>query len=91
MPRGPRIDFPGAIHHVYARGIEKRNIFLDDIDRDSFLHRVGANLSRWGMICPAWSLMPNHFHLLLQSDTGSLPSFMRCLLTGYSKHFNERH
>lgn len=91
MPRGPRIDFPGAIHHVYARGIEKRDIFLDDIDRDSFLHRVGANLSRWGMICPAWSLMPNHFHLLLQSDTGSLTSFMQCLLTGYSKYFNERH
>lgn len=91
MPRGPRIDFPGAIHHVYARGIEKRNIFLEDIDRDSFLHRVGANLTRWGMKCPAWSLMPNHFHLLLQSDKGSLPSFMRCLLTGYSKYFNERH
>lgn len=91
MPRGPRKDFPGAIHHVYARGIEKRDIFLDDIDRDSFLCRVGANLSRWGMTCPAWSLMPNHFHLLLQSDTGSLPSFMRCLLTGYSKYFNERH
>jgi REP element-mobilizing transposase RayT len=91
MPRGPRIDFPGAIHHVYARGIEKRDIFLDDTDRDSFLRRVGANLSRWGMRCPAWSLMPNHFHLLLQSDTGSLPSFMRCLLTGYSKYFNERH
>ena len=91
MPRGPRIDFPGAIHHVYARGIEKRTIFLDDIDRNSFLHRVGANLSRWGMRCPAWSLMPNHFHLLLQSDTGSLPSFMQCLLTGYSKYFNERH
>ena len=91
MPRGPRIDFPGAIHHVYARGIEKRDIFLDDIDRHSFLHRVGVNLSRWEMRCPAWSLMPNHFHLLLQSDNGSLTSFMQCLLTGYSKYFNERH
>ena len=91
MPRGPRIDFPGAIHHVFARGIEKRDIFRDDIDRNSFLHRVGGNLSRWGIRCPAWSLMQNHFHLLLQSDNGSLPSFMRCLLTGYSKYFNERH
>lgn len=91
MPRGPRIDFPGAIHHVYARGIEKRDIFLDDVDRDSFLHRVGGNLPRWGIRCPAWSLMPNHFHLLLQSDNGSLPSFMQCLLTGFSKYFNDRH
>jgi REP element-mobilizing transposase RayT len=91
MPRGPRVDFPGAVHHVYARGIEKRPIYLDDVDRKSFLDRIGNNLPKWGMRCLAWSLMPNHFHLLLQSDKGCLPSFMHCLLTGYSMRFNERH
>lgn len=91
MPRGPRVDFPGAVHHVYARGIEKRPIYLDDADRKSFLDRIGKNLPKWGMRCLAWSLMPNHFHLLLQSDKGCLPSFMHCLLTGYSIRFNERH
>jgi len=91
MPRGPRIDFPGAVHHVYARGIEKRNIFLDDSDRIFFLEKVGANLPRWGIRCHAWALMPNHFHLLLQSTEGRLPSFMRCLLTVYSRYFNSKH
>ncbi len=91
MPRGPRIDFPGAVHHVYARGIEKRNIFLDDSDRIFFLEKVGANLPRWGIRCHAWALMPNHFHLLLQSTEGQLPSFMRCLLTVYSKYFNSKY
>lgn len=91
MPRGPRVDFPGAVHHVYARGIEKRPIYLDDVDRKSFLDRIEKNLPKWGMRCLAWSLMPNHFHLLLQSDKGRLPSFMHCLLTGYSMRFNERH
>jgi REP element-mobilizing transposase RayT len=91
MPRGPRIDFPGAIHHVYARGIERRDIFFDDSDRNSFLGRVGLNLSKCGMSCSAWALMPNHFHLLLHSDEGRLTTFMQCLLTGYSKYFNERH
>jgi len=90
MPRGPRIDYPGAYHHVYARGIEKRRIFLDDSDRRVFLGRLGSNLSRWHLRCIAWALMPNHFHLLLISDSGDLPSFMRCLLTGYSVYFNER-
>lgn len=91
MPRGPRVDFPGAVHHVYARGIEKRPIYLDDADRKSFLDRIGKNLPKWGVRCLAWSLMPNHFHLLVQSDNGYLPSFMHCLLTGYSMRFNERH
>jgi REP element-mobilizing transposase RayT len=85
------VDFAGAVHHVYARGIEKRNIFSDDLDREAFLGRVGMNLSKWGVRCSAWALMPNHFHLLLQSDKGRLPSFMHCLLTGYSKYFNDRH
>lgn len=91
MPRGPRIDFPGAMHHVYARGIEKRSIFLSDADRILFLEKVGSNMGKWKMRCYAWALMPNHFHLLLCSDAGLLPSFMRCLLTGYSKYFNEKH
>jgi len=91
MTRGPRVDFPGAVHHVYARGIEKRPIFLDDLDRKSFLDRIGKNLPKWGLRCISWSLMPNHFHLLLQSDKGFLPSFMHCVLTGYSMRFNERH
>jgi len=91
MPRGPRIDFPGAVQHVYARGIEKRNIFLDDSDRIFFLEKIGANLSRWGIRCYAWALMSNHFHLLLRSTEGLLPSFMRCLLTVYSKYFNKKH
>jgi len=91
MPRGPRIDFPGAVHHVYARGIEKRSIFLDDSDRIFFLEKVGTNLPRWGIRCHAWALMPNHFHLLLQSVDGQLPSFMRCLLTVYSRYFNSKH
>ena len=91
MPRGPRVDFAGAVHHVYARGIEKRPIFLDDVDRKSILDRIGKNLPKWGIHCLAWSLMPNHFHLLLQSIKGCLPSFMHCVLTGYSIRFNERH
>jgi REP element-mobilizing transposase RayT len=78
------------MHHVYARGIEKRNIFLDDSDRIFFLEKVGANLPRWGIRCHAWALMPNHFHLLLQSDEGKLPSFMLCLLTVYSRYFNRK-
>jgi REP element-mobilizing transposase RayT len=85
------VDFPGAVHHVYARGIEKREIYTDDRDRMDFLERVGSNLDRWGLRCFAWALMPNHFHLLLRSDKGRLSSFMQCLMTGYSMYFNERH
>ncbi|MEW6512342.1 MAG: transposase, partial [Bacteroidota bacterium] len=28
MPRQARLDAPGTLHHVIARGIERRKIFL---------------------------------------------------------------
>jgi hypothetical protein len=37
MPRKLRIDAPGALHHIIARGIDRNNIFKDDKDRDNFL------------------------------------------------------
>ena len=40
MPRKSRIDTPGALHHIIARGIERRPIFRDDQDRDDFLKRL---------------------------------------------------
>jgi hypothetical protein len=37
MPRKSRIDATGALHHIICRGIERRNIFQDDTDRDQFV------------------------------------------------------
>ena len=42
MPRQPRLDAPGALHHVMVRGIERRAIFRDDADRADFVARLAA-------------------------------------------------
>ena len=91
MPRGPRLDAPGALHHVIARGIERRPIFVDDEDRASFLARLAplVTQSRAGLY--AWALIPNHFHLLLRTGAVPLSSLVRRLLTGYVGGFNRRH
>lgn len=91
MPRHGRIDFPGAFHHVYARGIEKRPIFVDEADREEFRRRILLNLERFRAVMLAWAFLPNHFHFLYYSHAGDLPKFMQCLMTGYSIYFNRRH
>jgi REP element-mobilizing transposase RayT len=91
MTRGPRIDFPGAFHHVYARGIEKRDIFRDRSDRAELQRRILKNLKRFNSSCLAWAFMPNHFHLLFHSQSGNLSDFMRCLMSGYSIIFNRKY
>ncbi len=91
MPRGPRLDAPGTLHHVIVRGIEKGRIVRDDQDRQAFVERLGrvAPLTRTSVY--AWALLPNHVHLLVRSGTVGLPAFMRRLLTGYAITFNKRH
>ena len=61
MPRKGRIDAPGALHHIIVRGIERRKIFLDDVDRENFLARLGAVVEDTQTGCFAWALIPNHF------------------------------
>lgn len=91
MPRNARIDAPGALHHIIVRGIERRKIFNDDVDRINFLDRLGKVLSETDTRCFAWALIPNHFHLLLRTGTCPLATVMRRLLTGHAMHFNRRH
>jgi putative transposase len=91
MPRQPRLDAPGLLQHVMARGIERRQIFRSDKDRESFLDRLATILEETKTQCYAWSLVPNHFHLLLRTGLTPLSKVMRRLMTGYAVTFNKRY
>jgi len=91
MPRGARLDTPGALHHVMARGIENRRIFRDGRDYDDFIGRVSALVQAKALTVYAWALLPNHFHLLVRTGARPLARSMRSLLTGYAGAFNRRH
>jgi len=91
MPRKARLDAPGVLQHVMARGIERRKIFWDDKDRASFLERLALILEETQTQCYAWALIPNHFHLLIRTDSTPLSTVMRRLMTGYAVTFNIRH
>jgi REP element-mobilizing transposase RayT len=60
--------------HVIARGIERRDIFVDDDDRHLFVQRLSSLLESTSTFCLAWSLIPNHFHLLIRTSDVKLTS-----------------
>ena len=91
MPRSARLDQPGALHHVIARGIERRDIFVDDADRADLVERLGRLADTHALDVYAWALMPNHIHLLVRTRAQRLSSSMRSLLGGYATMFNRRH
>ncbi len=91
MPRKARIDAPGALHHIICRGIERKKIFRDDKDHDRFVERLGDILLHTSTFCYAWSLLGNHFHILLKTGDVPVATVMRRLLTGYAMSFNRRY
>lgn len=91
MPRQARVDIPGLLHHVMARGIERRVLFSSPDDYADFLDRLETSNERYPSQILAWALMPNHFHLLIRSGTHGLVPFMRKVMTGYATAFNVRH
>ena len=91
MPRKARIDAPGALHHIMARGIEGRPIFQNDYDRKDFIDRLAHLLEETDTKCSAWALIPNHFHLLLKTGSVPVAKVMLRLLTGYAVSYNLRH
>jgi REP element-mobilizing transposase RayT len=91
VPRQARLDAPGTLHHVIIRGIEQRQIFDDEKDRENFVTRLGDIAVNTDTKIYAWALMTNHAHILLRSGIAGLPKFMRCLLTGHAVTYNRRH
>jgi REP element-mobilizing transposase RayT/lambda repressor-like predicted transcriptional regulator len=91
MPRKSRIDAPGALHHIIARGIDRGKIFQDPSDKRNFLNRLAEILKGTETRCYAWALIPNHFHLLLRAGTDPVATVMRRLLTGHALWYNRRH
>ena len=90
MLRGPRLDAPGVLHHVMARGIERQRIFQDDADREDFVQRLAGLAEVEALTVYAWALLPNHFHLLVRTGRQPLARSMRSLLTGYAGAVNRR-
>lgn len=91
MSRPPRIEIPKTIYHVISRGNNKNNIFLDDKDYHVFLKQILEVKSEKDFLLYAYCIMPNHFHLLIESIEKPLSNIMQKLLTLYAIYFKSRH
>jgi len=91
MSRPLRLQLPGGIYHVTARGNDRRSIFEDDDDCAHFLIVLAATVARYRVLCHAYCLMGNHYHLLLQTLEANLSVAMRHLNGVYTQRFNRRH
>jgi len=91
MARPLRIEFPGALYHVTARGDRQEAIFEDNEDRRGFLQLLGQVVTGCNWVCHAYCLMTNHYHLVVETPDGNLSRGMRQLNGVYTQLSNRRH
>jgi putative transposase len=91
VARPLRVGFPGAYHHVTARGVTGQDVFLTEEDRRVFLSGLGEAHERWDIVVHGYCLMTNHIHLELQTLRGELSRAMQWLLQRHATHMNRTH
>lgn len=91
MSRRRRVQYPGAVYHVMARGNRKSSIFEDDIDRARFLHLLGQVADRYAFLIYGVCLMDNHYHVIAATPRGQLSDAMRFVNGVYAQASNRRH
>lgn len=91
MTRPLRLEFPGAVYHVTARGNRQASIFHDDADRLAWISILGLTCARFNYSVHGYCQMTNHFHLLVETIDGALARGMRYLNGVYSQQVNRRH
>jgi REP element-mobilizing transposase RayT len=91
MPRRLREIVPGGTYHVFTRGSNRQSIFQFDSDRTDFLMCLERVVERFELRCVAYCLMPNHYHLVLETPDGALSAAMKAVNGRYSLRFNKRY
>jgi len=91
MARKLRVEYADTIYHVMNRGDRRELIFIDDADRRRFVETLGEVCAKTGWQVQAYVLMPNHFHLVVETPQPNLVAGMKWLPGTYTSRFNRRH
>ena len=92
MPRLLRLEYAGAIYHVVSRGDRRERIYLDDVDRHDFIKTLAEACQKTGWQVHAYyCLMPNHYHVVVETPEPNLVAGMAWLQSTYTIRLNQRH
>jgi len=89
MPRQARLILDNACYHVVTRGNEKRKIFLEKDDCQTYIKLLARYKEKWNCNVYGWCLMPNHVHLIVECT--ALSKFMHGLNLSYVYHFKNKY
>ncbi|MGA1265795.1 MAG: transposase [Phycisphaerales bacterium] len=66
MPRGARWECAGEYVHVMNRRVDRQRLFAASSEYEGFASLLAWAQREIGMEITAWTLMPNHWHLIVR-------------------------
>ncbi len=90
MPRKIRIKNPG-FYHIINRGVARRSIFLEDADYEMFLMLLKDMIKSYDIVLHTYCLMPNHYHILLETKQDNISDAIKDLNSYYAVYFNKKY
>ena len=91
MPRYARLAYPNLFYHIINRGFERRHIFKENKDYIKFLENLLKYKKKFDWIIYCYCLLPNHYHLLIQTKKHPLARILNSLQTAYGVYFNRKY
>jgi len=91
MARQLRIEYEGAFYHVTSRGNQRGKVFFQSKDMEKFLEILGRTKERYGYNLHAYTLMDNHYHLLLETPKANISQIMQNINTSYTVYINKKY
>lgn len=91
MPRVARIKSNTEIYHIMLRGIDKRNIFLQQSDYQKFIYYISKAKEKSSFTLYAYCLMTNHVHILLKPEAEEIGNIVRRIAVGYAQYHNNKY
>jgi putative transposase len=82
---------PGAVYHVWSRGVRKLAVFEDDLDRMCFCMLLAEAVARYNVVFYSVCQMGNHYHFVLETPRGNLSEALQFINGEYSRLANQRH
>lgn len=91
MARPYRLQEGECFYHITSRGDDRKKIFISESDYQRFLKYLAAAKEKYKFYLHAYCLMPNHYHLFIETTKPNLSRIMQYLNTAYSIYYNVRH
>ena len=91
MARPLRLELPGAVYHVTSLGNGGQQVFRVPEDSQRFLDILGEVCGRFDWRCLAYCLLPDRYHLVVETRQATLARGMRQLNGRYTQAFNRHH